>query len=276
MNQSPAALSVDQVTHTFRSRGRDVLVLQELSLSVAEGEIVTIVGPSGCGKSTLLNVLAGLLVPSSGRVSLAGDALDGPTRRIGYITQQDTLLPWRTLQRNVEYLLELRKVDKATRQERAKELIERVGLGGFEHHYPHEMSGGMRQRAMIIRALAADPEVLLLDEPFGALDAQTRGQLQNELTELHQQTNKTMVFVTHDLMEAVALGDRVVVLTGRPASVNAVHDVPLGSQRDVFTVHRDPRFREIHAAVTSEIFSGAVGAVHRPEEPAGAVRSDAS
>jgi NitT/TauT family transport system ATP-binding protein len=249
-----ASLSVRSVVHEFSGRDRTVHVLDNLSLDVQNGEIVTIVGPSGCGKSTLLNVLAGLLRPTSGSVAVGGEVLDGPTPRIGYITQQDTLLPWRTLTRNVEYMLELRHVPKKERRARVGELIHKVGLGGFEDHYPHELSGGMRKRAMIIRALAADPDLLLLDEPFGALDAQTRGRLQNELLTLHEQTSKTMVFVTHDLMEAVALGDRVIVLSNRPATVKAVHEVPLGSGRDVMRVHEEPLFQEIHAAVLSEIF----------------------
>jgi NitT/TauT family transport system ATP-binding protein len=171
-----ALLTLDRVTRRFVSRGRIVEAIRDFSLVVAEHDFVTIVGPSGCGKSTLLNMMVGLLEPTGGQVLFRGAPVQGPVRKIGYITQRDTLLPWRTLQRNVEFALEVQGVARPARAARARELIEEVGLKGFEDHYPHELSGGMRQRAMIIRSLAYDPEVLLLDEPFGALDAQTRGQ----------------------------------------------------------------------------------------------------
>jgi len=176
--------------------------------------------------------------------------------QMGYVTQRDTLLPWRTLQRNVEFPLEIRGVDRPRRAARARELIEQVGLGGFEAHYPHELSGGMRQRAMIVRSLVSDPAILLLDEPFGALDAQTRAQLQNQLMTLQTATKKTMVFVTHDLTEAVVLADRVIVLSSRPGQIAGEHRVLLPRPRSAFGLHDQPEFWKVHEAVKEQVLGG--------------------
>ena len=248
-----ALLTLNRVTRRFISRGRIVEAIGDFSLEVAEHSFVTIVGPSGCGKSTLLNMMVGLLEPTSGQVLFRGVPVHAPVRQIGYITQRDTLLPWRTLQRNVEFALEVQGMDRAPRAARARELIREVGLAGFEDHYPHELSGGMRQRAMIIRSLAYDPEVLLLDEPFGALDAQTRGQLQNQLMVLQASTRKTIVFITHDLIEAVALADEVVVISRQPGTIRARHTVPMPRPRNVFDIHNEPVFIEIYGAVKDQL-----------------------
>ena len=191
-----------------------------MDLAITEGEFVTIVGPSGCGKSTLLNRIVGLLRSNVGRIVFRGAPIDGICTKIGYVTQKDNLLPWRTLIENVEIALEVQADKKNTRRERAKELIDRVGLSGFEEHYPHELSGGMRQRANIIRTLIYDPELILMDEPFGPLDAQTRLVLQDQLLKLWSSSNKTIVF-THDLVEAIALADRVMLMTSRPGRIKS-------------------------------------------------------
>jgi NitT/TauT family transport system ATP-binding protein len=246
-------LRLSRVSKTFVSRGARVDAVRDIDLQVGDGELVTIVGASGCGKSTLLNLMVGLQQPTAGQVLFRGRPVEGPVPQLAYVTQKDTLLPWRTLQRNVEFPLEIRGVDRATRASRGRALIEQVGLGGFEDHYPHELSGGMRQRTMIVRSLVSDPEVLLLDEPFGALDAQTRGHLQDQLMTLQTVTRKTMVFVTHDLMEAVTLADRVVVISSRPGRILAEYAVPIPRPRSAFDVHRVPVFWNIFEAVKDRI-----------------------
>jgi NitT/TauT family transport system ATP-binding protein len=255
-------------------RGRAVQAMAGLSLDVAPGELVTLVGPSGCGKSTLLNVVAGLLPPSGGRVLFKGAPVCGVNAAIGYVTQADNLYPWRTLRENVEFPLEVRGVGAAERRRRAVTLIERVGLGGFEDHYPYELSGGMRQRANIVRTLVYDPEVILMDEPFGPLDAQTRLLLQDQLLQLWDAARKTIVFITHDLTEAVALADRVVVLTvfithdlteavaladrvvvltARPGRVKRVCPVPIKRPRDLFHLHDDEGFRRTYDTLWDDL-----------------------
>jgi NitT/TauT family transport system ATP-binding protein len=248
-----AILSLRDVSRTFVGRRGVVEAMAGVSLDVAPGEFVTLVGPSGCGKSTLLNVVSGLLPPSAGAVVYKGAVLRGVNTGIGYVTQADNLYPWRTLRENVEFPLELRGVPPAERRRRAAALIERVGLGGFEEHYPHELSGGMRQRANIVRTLVYDPEVILMDEPFGPLDAQTRLILQDELLRLWDAARKTIVFITHDLAEAVALADRVVVLTARPGRVKRVCPVPLRRPRDLFHLHDDAQFRAIYDTLWDDL-----------------------
>jgi NitT/TauT family transport system ATP-binding protein len=193
-------LSIEGVRKEYQVRGKRVVALESVDLDVREGEFVTIVGPSGCGKSTLLNLIVGLLRSSGGRIVFRGATIDAICTQIGYVTQKDNLFPWRTLVENVEIALEIRGVARTLRRREAAELIERVGLRGFEDHYPHELSGGMRQRANIIRTLIYDPELILMDEPFGPLDAQTRIVLQDELLKLWSTTKKTIIFITHDLI----------------------------------------------------------------------------
>ena len=239
-------LSLRGIARDFVTRGRVVHAVTDLSLDVGRGEFLTIVGPSGCGKSTLLNMLAGLLPPSGGTMRYEAATIVGVNPAIGYVTQADNLYPWRTLRENVEFPLEVRGMAKAERRRRATELIERVGLGGFEDHYPHELSGGMRQRGNIIRTLSYDPKVILMDEPFGPLDAQTRLILQDQLLHLWDAARKTIVFITHDLGEAVALADRVVVMTARPGCVKSICPVPIARPRDLFHIHDDEHFRRTY------------------------------
>jgi NitT/TauT family transport system ATP-binding protein len=239
-------LSIEGVSKDFNVRGNQVLALDTLSLGLDQGEFVTVVGPSGCGKSTLLNLVVGLLPPSAGRILFRDRAVDGINPEIGYVTQKDNLLPWRTLIENVELALEIRGIEKSKRRRRAGDLIGQVGLSGFEEHYPHELSGGMRQRANIIRTLIYDPELILMDEPFGPLDAQTRIVLQEQLLKLWLASKKTILFITHDLVEAITLADRVVVMTSRPGRVKHVAAVPIPRPRDVYQIHTSQEFREVY------------------------------
>jgi NitT/TauT family transport system ATP-binding protein len=248
-----ALLRIESVGKEYRVRGRQVVALAGVDLSVADGEFVTIVGPSGCGKSTLLNLIVGLLPSSSGRITFDGTPIDGICTKIGYVTQKDNLLPWRTLMENVEIALEIRGVDGGARKAQARHFIERVGLGGFEEHYPHELSGGMRQRANIIRTLIYDPELILMDEPFGPLDAQTRIVLQDQLLKLWSAAKKTIIFITHDLVEAIALADRVVLMSARPGKIKAIENVTIPRPRDVFRIHESEQFRAVYERLWQQL-----------------------
>jgi NitT/TauT family transport system ATP-binding protein len=236
--------------------------IRDLSFAVAEGELLTIVGPSGSGKSTLLNLIAQIDAPTEGEIRFRNQRIADATRaalrpgwdrQFGYVTQDDTLLPWRTLLENVLFPLRVQgRLDAETR-ERAAGLMRAVGLEGFERHYPHELSGGMRKRAALIRTLVYDPPVILMDEPFGALDAQTRTHLQVDLLRLWDQGRKTIVFVTHDIAEAIALGDRTLVFTRAPARVHSEHAIPLTRPRDVADIYASDGFAELHGVIRKEL-----------------------
>jgi NitT/TauT family transport system ATP-binding protein len=234
------------VARQFASRRGTVIACQGVDLSVRRGEFLAIVGPSGCGKSTLLNMAAGLLKPSAGRVFYRGAPVAEPNTLVGYMTQRDTLLPWRTVEDNVAIALELRGQSKADRHRHAHDWIKRVGLSGFETAYPAQLSGGMRRRVSMARTLAYEPETILMDEPFGALDAQLRLVMHDELLKLWAATGTTMVFVTHDLTEAITLADRVAVFSARPGRIRAIETVDLPRPRDVFRIRFDPHFGELH------------------------------
>ena len=252
------AVRLDAVYKAFVSAGRRrtgeaLLALEDVTFAARPGEFISLVGPSGCGKSTVLNLLAGLLRPSAGQVIYQGRPVEGVNTEVGYITQDDNLLPWRTVRRNVEFGLELRGVPKGDRQARAGEFIDLVGLGGFEDHYPHELSGGMRKRASIVRTLAYDSSVVLMDEPFGPLDAQTRLILQDELLKLWDRQRPAVLFVTHDLVEAITLSDRILTFTGRPGTIKRDYEVRLPRPRDVFHIHDLPQFKELYDALWDDI-----------------------
>jgi NitT/TauT family transport system ATP-binding protein len=219
--------------------------VEGVELQVASGEVVTLVGPSGCGKSTLLNMTAGLFAPSRGEVRYAGAPVQGLNLKVGYMTQQDHLLPWRTVLDNIALPLEVRGLDRRAREARARELVALVGLEGFEAYYPSQVSGGMRKRCALARLLAQDPETLLMDEPFGALDAQLRLALQIELLRLVRALGKTVLFVTHDLDEAIALADRCAVFVGRPGRIMCTLEVTLGRERDLLSLRLDPAYVEL-------------------------------
>ncbi|HWO42595.1 MAG TPA: ABC transporter ATP-binding protein [Candidatus Eisenbacteria bacterium] len=238
-----------RITLTFSPKNRPpVTALQDFSLDVAKGEFVSIVGPSGCGKSTFLNILLGLIKPDSGEIQLNGAPITGPSQERAMVFQEFGLLPWRTVKANVELGLELKGVPSNERSARASKLIELVGLRGFEQHYPHELSGGMKQRVGLARALATEPEVLLMDEPFAALDAQTRDLMQAELLQIWQRTQKTVVFVTHSIEEAAYLSDRVIVMTARPGRTKDILRIELPRPRD-YEMRLTPEFNEIKSRV---------------------------
>ena len=246
-------LSLRGVARHFVSRGRRVHALARVDLDVEAGEFVSVVGPSGCGKSTLLNIVVGLAAPSEGEIRFAGRPAQGLNPAIGYVTQQDNLLPWRTLRRNVQLPLELRREPPGDWDSRAAALIRKVGLAGFEEHYPHELSGGMRQRANIIRTLIYNPAVILMDEPFGPLDAQTRLALQSQLLSLWQEERKTVIFITHDLAEAIALSDTVVLMSARPGRVKRMLKVTIPRPRDVYRMHDAPNYKEIYDTLWDDL-----------------------
>ena len=234
------------IARRFTTRRGTVTACEHVDLTVNEGEFLAIVGPSGCGKSTLLNMAAGLLQPSAGGVFYRGEKVPEPNTRVGYMTQRDTLLPWRSVEDNVAIALELRGQDRPTRLRTAHEWLHRVGLKGFENAYPAQLSGGMRRRVSMARTLAYEPETILMDEPFGALDAQLRLVMHDELLKLWAATRTTMVFVTPDLTEAITLADRVAVFSARPGRIRAIETVDLPRPRDVFRIRFDPRFGELH------------------------------
>ncbi|SFU11593.1 ABC transporter ATP-binding protein [Mesorhizobium sp. YR577] len=242
-----AIVRFEGVEKAFNSTNGPVIAVRDLNLSVYRGEILTVVGPSGCGKSTILNMTAGLFAPTNGTVRYAGDKVDGPNRKTGYMTQKDHLLPWRTVEDNISVPLEIRGWDRKKRANRIAELTQLVGLAGFEKAYPSQLSGGMRKRTALARLLAYDPETLLLDEPFAALDPQLRAKMQSELVRLCRTMAKTVIFVTHDLDEAVALGDRCAVFTPRPGTIREIVDVPLPSDRNILRLRNNETFTKLAA-----------------------------
>jgi NitT/TauT family transport system ATP-binding protein len=246
-------LVLSNVAKTFTARGKSTTALQATNLTVGQGQFVTLVGPSGCGKSTLLNLVAGLIEPSEGTITIGGAAVRGTDRRIGYVTQADNLLPWRTLRDNVAFPLELEGVPVAERRERAEFWMRRVGLSGFGDAYPSELSGGMRQRGNIIRTLIYGPPVILMDEPFGPLDAQTRIVLQDLLLSIWEESRNTVLFVTHDLSEAIALADQVVLMGTKPGRVIRCENVRIDRPRDIFQIHEHPVYRHLYNQIWNEL-----------------------
>ena len=248
-----AALSLTAVSCTFVSKDdatQRYTAVRDVTLAVGAGEFVSVVGPTGCGKSTLLNMGAGLLAPSTGAVRVFGQPLQGINARAGYMFQSESLMPWRTALGNVMAGLEFRGMAPAQAKDEAEQWLRRVGLGGFGDRYPHQMSGGMRKRASLAQTLVLDPDIILMDEPFSALDIQTRQLMENELLDLWQSKKKAVLFITHDLDEAIALSDRVVVLSAGPASHPiGEFEIDIPRPRDVAEIKVNPRFVELHAAI---------------------------
>ena len=260
-----ALLEIKNLGKRFPARlGREPpsWVIQDLSFSVGEGELLTIIGPSGAGKSTLLNIIAQIDVASAGEILFHGEAIacgeakalrPGLDRRIGYVTQDDNLLPWLTTLDNVLFPLKVQGQLNDTGQANAAMLIRAVGLAGFERYYPHELSGGMRKRAALIRTLVYDPPVILMDEPFAAVDAQTRTQLQEDLLRLWSLKCKTIIFVTHDITEAIVLGDRALVLSRQPTRIAAEHAIPIPRPRNVKDIFALSGFAAIYERIRAEV-----------------------
>lgn len=250
---STPALSLDNVTCTFVSRedrSQRYTAVKDVTLNIAPGEFVSVVGPTGCGKSTLLNVGAGLLAPSSGSVKVFGQPLAGINARAGYMFQTEALMPWRSALDNVVAGLEFRGVPREQAVREGEEWLRRVGLGGFGDRYPHQLSGGMRKRVALAQTLVLDPDIILMDEPFSALDIQTRQLMENEVLELWAAKRKAVLFITHDLDEAIAMSDRVVVLSAGPATHPiGEFTIDLPRPRDVAEIRNHPRFVELHAAI---------------------------
>jgi NitT/TauT family transport system ATP-binding protein len=255
-----AMISFCNVSQSFQHAGRTVSVFENINLDVNEGEFTTLLGPSGCGKTTLMRMATGLLKPTSGDVLYNGKRLDGVNKEIGLVTQESKLFPWLTLLENVEFPLGIRRMgNRQQRRNKAAEWIERVGLGGYEDAYPSQLSGGMQKRASIVRSLIYEPTSILMDEPFGPLDAQTRAVLQDWLLDLWAQNQMTVLFVTHDLTEAAVLSDTAVVLGAKPARIRDIVPVDLPRPRDVFGIYNDPEFPPLYDRLSSHFRTDLLG-----------------
>jgi NitT/TauT family transport system ATP-binding protein len=254
---APAGIRIEGVTQVFRApkRGESITAIKDITLDIRPSQFTAVVGPSGCGKSTLLNLISGLLRPTRGKVIVKGDVVTNVRKDIGYMPSRDALLPWRSVQGNVEFPLELReRVPPEERSRRAVDLIKAVGLGGFEQYYPHALSHGMRQRTAIARTFATSPDIMLMDEPFSALDAQTRVHVQDLFLSMWEREKHTVVLITHDVMEAVALADRVVVFSAAPGRVKAVYDINLPRPRSVENlIFDEPVFQEHMRMIWSDL-----------------------
>ncbi|MEN3287433.1 MAG: NitT/TauT family transport system ATP-binding protein [Bradyrhizobium sp.] len=242
------------VSKTYRTRDGDVPSLRPLDFRINEGEFFVVVGPSGCGKSTLLKLISGLLAPTAGEITVSGEKVTRPHGNVGIVFQNALLLPWRNILSNVMLPIDMKRLPREQYLPRAKDLIKLVGLDGFEKKLPWQLSGGMQQRASICRALVHDPKIMLMDEPFGALDALTRERMNLELMTIQRETGKTVLLITHSIPEAVFLGDRVLVMTERPGAIAAVYDVPLPRPRSL-DVMADPVFTELVQRIRRHFFS---------------------
>jgi NitT/TauT family transport system ATP-binding protein len=251
-------LTVDALGKRYSSHGADTPALVDINLDVRDGEFVCLLGPSGCGKSTLLKIVAGLIPATSGTVVIDGKAIDGPGPDRAVVFQDYALFPWMTVRDNVEFGLEARKLARPARREISDRLLGVVGLSDFAGRYPHHLSGGMKQRVSIARALAVDPSLLLMDEPFGALDAQTRQSLQDELLRIWRDYRKTVIFVTHSIEEAIYLSDRIAVMTARPGRIKEVVSIDEPRPRDMTSEAMNQRQRQVRAVLNEEIQRAAV------------------
>src|SRR4051795_2491598 len=249
-----SVIEIAGVSKTYRTRDGEVPSLRPLDFSVDAGEFLVVVGPSGCGKSTLLKLIAGLLAPSDGEIRVQGRVVTRPHADVGIVFQSPLLLPWRSVFANVMMPVEVKGLPRATYEARARSLLKMVGLEGFEDKYPYQLSGGMQQRASICRALVHDPKIMLMDEPFGALDAMTRERMNVELMRIQRETGKTVLLITHSIPEAVFLADRVLVMTERPGAIAAIYDVPLPRPRSLDAM-AEPVFTELVQRIRKHFFT---------------------
>ena len=263
--EADLAAELIDVSQVFQTAHGPFTAIKDVNLAVPRGEFLTIVGPSGCGKSTLVGIISGLAPPASGQAKVFGEPVRGVNRRIGVIFQRDALLPWRTALDNVAMPLRFRKVRRAEADRRAKDWLARVGLAKFASSYPHQLSGGMRKRVAIAATMAYEPDLLLMDEPFSALDVQTRNLMENDLLDLWSGSGQTVIFITHDLEEAVGLSDRVVTLTASPGTVRSEHTVDLRRPRDLLEDRLRPDFAEIYASIWADL-RGDVMRAHDQQE----------
>jgi NitT/TauT family transport system ATP-binding protein len=251
---SGSGIKISSASKTYRSRDGDVPSLRPLDFKIDEGEFFVVVGPSGCGKSTLLKMISGLLPPSTGEILVDGRKVTEPHGNVGIVFQNALLLPWRSILGNVMLPIDMKKLPREKYLTRAKALLKMVGLEGFEKKLPWQLSGGMQQRASICRALVHDPKIMLMDEPFGALDAMTREKMNVELSRIQRETRKTVLLITHSIPEAVFLADRVLVMTERPGAIAAIYDVPLGHERSL-EVMANPVFTELVQRIRKHFFT---------------------
>jgi NitT/TauT family transport system ATP-binding protein len=249
------SIVLERVTQRFPvpREEREFTAVQDVSVDVRGGEFVSIVGPSGCGKSTLLSLIAGLVPISAGRITIDGEPVAGVNPRLGFVFQRDAIFPWKTVAQNVGLPLLFRGVDSASARPRVAEWIARIGLTGFEQYHPYQLSGGMRKRVALAMTMVYEPEIVLMDEPFGALDVQTRNLMENDLLEIWAQRRRTVLFVTHDLEEAIALSDRIVVMTASPGRVKAVYPIDLPRPRSVTEIRFHPDFGRLYETIWKDL-----------------------
>ena len=272
---SGAHVALSGFSQWFRSGGTARWVTRDVSLDIPAGQFVSVVGPSGCGKSTLLNAIAGLRTPSAGQVSIDGLPVSGVDRGVGYLFQRDALLPWRSVLSNVMLPLQYRGVRRKEAEARAREWIGRVKLAGYEDHYPHQLSGGMRKRVALATVFCYEPRVLLMDEPFSALDVQTRNLMENELLDIWQETRPTVLFVTHDLEEALGLSDRVVVFTAGPGRIKSDYEVDLPRPRHLTEIRFDSGFQAQYETLWNDLRTEVMTAYEAESGSAGGAAPEA-
>jgi NitT/TauT family transport system ATP-binding protein len=279
-SQPPAArkaaelVELKNIRHVFVRAGKSLAVIEDVNLVLGEGEFVSVVGPSGCGKSTLLRMISGLMKPTGGDVFVRGQKVEDIRSDVGYMFQTDALLPWRTVSDNVALPLKFKGVARGVREKLAKEWIATVGLTGFEDAFPHQLSGGMRKRVSLASMLVASPDIILMDEPFSALDVQTRSMMENELMAIWQRERKTVLFVTHDLEEAIALSDKVIVLSARPTRVKAVCMIDLPRPRNVLDIRSDKNFHGYYTQLWEEMRDEVVSGYNQEKAAVGMRPSD--